>query len=93
VGQGAAVGQEAKLEKRRKLEVEAAGGMYLKQTGHAGIPDRLVLLPVPPEHQELVAKYVRFEELKAETGKLSAIQCRVIKWLQERGYRVDVVKT
>ncbi|MCH9838055.1 VRR-NUC domain-containing protein [bacterium] len=86
------MGQEAKLEKRRKLEVEAAGGMYLKQNGHAGIPDRLVLLPVPSEHQELVARYVKFEELKADDGKLSAIQCRVIKWLQERGYQVDVVK-
>lgn len=92
VGQSGTVGQEAKLEKKRKAEVEAMGGLYLKQTGHAGVPDRLVLLPVPPEHQEVVAKYVRFEELKAQGGQLSAVQSRVIGWLQKRGYRVDVTK-
>ncbi len=86
------MGQEAKLESKRKNQVESEGGMYLKQNGHAGIPDRLILMPVPPEHQELVAKYVRFEELKAQKGELSAVQCRVITWLQKLGYRVDVTK-
>lgn len=66
--------------------------MYLKQTGHPGIPDRLVLMPVPEEHRELVSSYVRFEELKAAGGKLSAIQERVIGWLRKMGYRVDVEK-
>ena len=86
------VGSEAKLEQKRRAEVEKAGGWYLKQTGHPGIPDRLILMPVPEEHQELVSRYVRFEELKASTGRLSAVQNRVIGWLLKMGYRVDVKK-
>ena len=86
------MGQEAKLERKRKAQIEAEGGMYLKQNGHAGIPDRLVLMPVPPEHQELVGRYVRFEELKAANGRMAAVQQRVIGWLEKMGYRVDVTK-
>ncbi len=80
------------MEKRRKEQVESEGGLYLKQTGHAGIPDRLILMPVPEEHRELVSKYVRFEELKSSSGQLSAVQQRVVGWLKQRGYRVDVTK-
>lgn len=87
------MGHESKLEKRRKDQVESEGGLYLKQTGHAGIPDRLILMPIPEEHRELVARYVRFEELKAPSGRLSAIQQRVIGWLEKMGYRVDVTKS
>lgn len=84
--------RESRLEARRRAEVEAEGGLYLKQAGMAGVPDRLVLMPVPDEHRELVSRYVRFEELKASGGRLSGIQERVIGWLRKRGYRVDVVK-
>jgi hypothetical protein len=86
------VGSESRLEKKRRLEVEKEGGLYLKQVGHPGVPDRLLLMPVPEEHRELVSRYVRFEELKSETGRVSAIQERVIGWLRKRGYQVDIVK-
>ncbi len=91
MGRWADVGRESNLEKKRKAQVEEQGGLYFKQKGLPGVPDRLVLMPVPPEHQELVSRYVRFEELKSSVGKLSPIQERVIGWLRKRGYVVDVV--
>lgn len=80
------------MERRRRLEVEAGGGLYLKQTGHPGVPDRLVLMPIPEEHRALVSRYVWFEELKAPKGVVSKIQERVIGWLRRRGYRAEIVK-
>lgn len=86
------MGNESKLEQKRRQQVEDAGGWYLKQNGHPGIPDRLILMPVPDAHRELVSRYVRFEEVKASAGRLSAVQERVIGWLIAMGYRVDVTK-
>lgn len=56
-----------------------------------GVPDRITLLPVPPEHQEIVAKYVRFVETKATGEKPTAQQLHVHGLLRKQGYRVDVV--
>lgn len=38
--------------------------MKFVSPGHSGVPDRIVLMPVPPEHQEIVSKYVQFIEVK-----------------------------
>jgi hypothetical protein len=82
--------KEKAFERKRKLAVESEGGAYLKQTCHAGIPDRLVLMPIPEEHRELVSRYVWFEEVKSSTGKVSPVQQRVIQWLRDMGYKADV---
>jgi hypothetical protein len=85
------VGSESNLEKKRKKEVKQGGGLYLKQNGHPGVPDRLVLMPVEDEeHRKIVERYVWFEELKSATGVLSALQIRIIGWLERRGYKVEV---
>ena len=68
-------------------------GMAYKFTspGRRNVPDRLCLAAVPEEHRALVARYVRFVELKAEGEKPTAGQRREHKRLRELGFRVDVV--
>ena len=54
------------------MEAAAAQvGLSLKfvSPGRANVPDRIKLFPVPPEHQEIVARYFRFAEYKAPNKK------------------------
>ena len=41
-------------------------GLALKFTspGNVGVPDRIILRPIPEEHREIVARYVEFVEVK-----------------------------
>lgn len=54
------------------------------------VPDRIVLLPVPPEHQELVARYIHFVELKAPGKSPTAGQQREHARLWALGFAVRV---
>lgn len=85
--------KEKQVECNFCVTVDDLGGKALKfvSPGLVGVPDRLVLMPVPPEHQELVARYVRFAEIKSAKGKLSKAQIGVHKMLTEFGFHVDVV--
>ena len=59
--------------------------------GFTGLPDRIVLLPVPPEHYEIVNKYVKLAETKT-TGKVPrARQLIVHQQLRDLGYEVHVL--
>ncbi len=58
--------------------------------GRRGVPDRLVLMPIPEEHRELVARYVRFVEVKAPKGEVSGQQEKEHERLRKLGYRVEV---
>jgi hypothetical protein len=73
--------------------VQAQGGECYKfvSPGLAGMPDRLVLLPVREEHREIVARYVRFIEVKAPGGKPRPLQLQRMKRLQELGFIAEVV--
>jgi hypothetical protein len=55
------------------------------------VPDRIVLLPVPPADQATVARYVRFVELKAPDQKPTPLQAKIHKILRNLGFRVDVI--
>lgn len=84
---------EVDVERTLVGAVEDAGGEAYKFTvpGRRGAPDRLVLLPVPPEHRAIVAKYVRFYELK-RPGKDATVQQK--RWrdrLREMGFRAEVI--
>lgn len=59
--------RESAVERRLVQGVKKAGGLALKfvSPGHAGVPDRLVLLP---------KGRVIFVELKTTTGSLSPLQ-------------------
>jgi len=72
--------------------VRFLGGWALKfvSPGVRGVPDRLCLLPVAPEHREIVARYVRFAELKQAGKKPTTLQGVVHQRLRALGYAVDV---
>ncbi len=74
--------RESNLERRFVREVKARGGLALKMSGMAGIPDRLVLLP---------GGRVVFVELKTDGGRLSKIQRHVIAMLSRLGCEVEVL--
>jgi hypothetical protein len=61
------------------------------QSSRRGVPDRIVLLPIPEEHRAIVAKYVRLVEVKAPGEKPTLQQTHVHKLLAEKGFDVTVV--
>ena len=84
---------ESTVEERYCRRVKRAKGRAYKfvSPGVRGVPDRLVLYPIPEEHRELVAKYVQFTELKAPGEKPRPEQIREHKRLRRLGYKVEVV--
>lgn len=58
--------------------------------GQRGVPDRLVLMPVPEEHRALVARYVRFVEVKAPGEYPSPQQANEHRKLRRLGFTVQV---
>ena len=73
---------EKQIERRLCDEVSKLNGACLKQTGLAGIPDRLVLLP---------DGHCGFVELKAPGEKPRKLQEMRMKWLRKLGFRTYVV--
>lgn len=57
---------EKQIENRLVDQVKHLGGIAPKfvSPGMSGVSDRVVLLPVPPEHREIVQRYVKFVEVK-----------------------------
>jgi hypothetical protein len=49
------------------------------------------LLPVDPQHAEIVARYVWFAELKAPGKKATAQQKREHNRLRKLGFKVEVI--
>jgi len=84
---------ERTVEARLCKRVRDNGGEAYKfvSPSRRGVPDRLVLYPVPPEYQALVANYVRFVEVKAPGKKPNAEQTREHEKLFKMGFAVDVV--
>lgn len=72
---------ESRIEQSLVRGVRKAGGWALKlvSPGHAGVPDRLVLLP---------GGRVLFVELKQDTGVLSPLQIETHKRLHRLGMKV-----
>lgn len=83
------MGPEAVLEHKLVNAVTRLGGMCIKQTGQMGIPDRLVILSDQPIG--CPARCI-FIELKAEQGRLSAIQKHQIQRLRALGCDVRVLR-
>lgn len=84
---------ESAVESRFRKSIKALGGWALKfvSPGCSGVPDRIVLLPIPPEDRGAVAKYFWFVELKAPGKKPRPEQVRRIKQLRALGYKVEVI--
>jgi Uma2 family endonuclease len=85
--------RERDVERLLVRAAEARGGLAWKfvSPGHTGVPDRLVLLPVPETHRDIVARYVWFVEVKSPTGRLTELQRRTIEQLRGLGYRAEWV--
>lgn len=77
--------RERDIEKILVQEVKMLGGRAYKwvSPGNDGMPDRIVIFPKRPPI---------FVELKAENGKLSALQEVQIKRLKDLGQDVRVVR-
>lgn len=73
---------EKQIERKLCDEVKNRNGMCLKQTGLAGIPDRLVLLPNGK---------CAFVELKAPGEKPRKLQQMRMKQLKKLGFKCFVV--
>lgn len=73
--------------------VKSADGIAYKFTSPArrSVPDRLCLLPVAAEHQEIVGRYVKFVECKAPGKKPTPAQAREHDRLRKMGYDVRVL--
>ena len=85
--------RESKIERADRLRHKAAGRLMLKfvSPGRVGVPDNIVLAPVPEEHRSLVAKYFRFAEYKQLNKQPRPTQERRINELREMGFQVDVI--
>lgn len=85
--------REKKNEKNLVKQVEDAGGLCPKFVSPAlpGVPDRLVFLPIAPEHMAIVAKYFKLVEVKAPEGRLSSQQERRIADFRDLGFAVIVL--
>ena len=73
--------KESTIERRLVQGIKKAGGLALKfvSPGHAGVPDRLVLLP---------RGRVIFVELKTEHGALTPLQIETHNQLRALGCEV-----
>jgi hypothetical protein len=76
--------RESTIERFLRTKVEAMGGRAIKIPAihHAGIPDRLVLLPMGR---------VFFAETKCKGGSPSKIQLLTHRKLRGMGFRVEVI--
>lgn len=85
--------READVERDHIAGVKEDGGHSYKFVSPArrSVPDRLDLRPIPPEHREIVARYVRFTECKKPGEKPTDSQQREHEYLRSLGFRVDVV--
>ena len=85
--------RESTIERKDRSRIEDEGGWMLKfvSPGHNGVPDDIVLRPIPPEHRELVARYFRFVEYKKPGKTPRPSQLRNHKKLRELGFTVEVI--
>lgn len=84
--------KETLVEGRLRAKAKAAGGVAHKwvSPSFTGLPDRIVLLPIKPEHCDIVNRYVKLVETKA-TGKVPRErQAFVHAGLRELGFDVHV---
>lgn len=83
---------ESKVEQDFCDKVKDKGGLAFKwvSPGTAGVMDRIAFLPVPPEHQEIVNRYVKLVELKDKGRRPEPLQERIAGWLRARGYQVHM---
>ena len=85
--------RESEIERKDRARHKADGNLMMKfvSPGRNGVPDDILLKQIPPEHQELVARYFRFVEYKKPKGVPRSSQLRRHKELRDLGFQVDVI--
>ena len=85
---------ESVVEEEDVKKREEQGGKAYKICfiGRRGAPDRLHLMPIPEEHQEIVSKYIQFVEYKRpKGGRVSVWQKKIHKELIDLGFKVEIL--
>lgn len=84
--------RETLVEGCLKRKAKAEGGVAHKwvSPSFAGLPDRIVLLPILPEHCEIVNRYVKLVETKAPGKRATPRQRFVHEQLRALGFEVHV---
>ena len=84
---------EKDIEAHLRDKVKDADGIAFKFTSpqRRSVPDRLILMPVAEEHMDIVARYVRFVEVKNTGKKATDAQLREHARLRALGFRVQVI--
>ncbi len=87
--------RESTIEQADRERISREGGLLLKfvSPGRNGVPDDIVLRPIPPEHRDTVARYFRFVEYKKPGKKPRPGQEREHARLRAMGFAVDVIDT
>lgn len=85
--------RESKVENSLVRCIEDKGGIAYKfvSPNRNGVPDRLILLPLPKHLRDEVSRYLFFVECKAPGKKPRTSQVREIKKIRELGYSVTVL--
>ena len=86
--------KESLVEGRLKAKAKAAGGVAHKwvSPSFTGLPDRIVLLPVPPEDYEVVNRYVKLVEAPHPYPGLASLEAaRHIEAIADRAQAEDLV--
>lgn len=85
--------RESQVEEDHRLDTKAHGGIEYKFTspGRRAVPDRLRLMPIPPEHREIVARYITFREYKRPGEQPTPAQHKEHEYLRSLGFTVDVI--
>lgn len=84
---------ESTVETKLRKSVKAQGGIAYKFVSPARrhVPDRLILLPIKPEHVDIVAEYIMFVETKATGKKANRGQKREHARIRKLGFKVGVI--
>lgn len=85
--------RESEIENHLKDQFQLRGWRSYKwvSPGLRGVPDQICLAYVPPQHRALIARYLRFVEVKAP-GKIEEGQQNLRhEELRSLGYVVEVI--
>lgn len=84
--------KESAIELSLVYNVQNKGGIAYKFTSPnvRGVPDRLVLLPLPPNLCKILSKYMFFVECKTPGKKPRAAQIKEHNRIRQLGYTVII---
>lgn len=85
--------RESTIENHLKDLAQVHGGRSYKWVcpGVRGVPDQIVLAKVPPQHRALIARYIRFVEVKATDKTARGQQGLRHAELQALGFHTEVI--